>query len=344
MNTAMWQEIHHQPEVAEKILEEYLPKADYYRSLLLEKKKLILTGIGASLNACHMARYAFLKYGNLAPQIIQSDELPYVLPGIDRDTLVIFISQSGESYETKLFGQKLKEQGVEFWGITNDGSSSLARHAKEVLLLHSGREISSATKTNLASLLILYILAAGYDAQVQAELKRLPGLIQKTLEGCMEGLSPLAEKLLDTEQFYILGTGANAAAALEGALMMKEKTFIHTAGTSISDFRHGAVEVVEKGLPLLLLASGEENRERALGHGEYLKRIGADVTLCMDRESQALPTIRVEACMEVLSPAVFLIPLQLLAEQVAVKKGLDVDGFRYLSKVVDTYTKDDCAG
>ena len=183
MNTAMWQEIHHQPEVAEKILEEYLPKADYYRSLLLEKNKLILTGIGASLNACHMARYAFLKYGNLAPQIIRSDELPYVLPGIDRDTLVIFISQSGESYETKLFGQKLKEQGVEFWGITNDGSSSLARHAKEVLLLHSGREISSATKTNLASLLILYILAAGYDAQVQAELKRLPGLIQKTLKG-----------------------------------------------------------------------------------------------------------------------------------------------------------------
>lgn len=357
MNTAMWQEIHDQPEVAQKILEEYLPKAEYYRSLLLGKKKLILTGIGASLNACHMARYAFLKYCNLAPQIIQSDELPYVLPSIDRDTLVIFISQSGESYETKVFGKILRERGVEFWGITNDKTSSLARHASEVLLLHSGREISSATKTNQASLLLLDILAAGYDAQVQSELKRLPGLLQKTLETCAVQLEPLADRLLGEGQFYILGMGANGATALEGALMMKEKTFIHTAGTSISDFRHGTVEVVEKGLPILLLASGEENRKKAVAHGAYLRGIGASVALCLDGEadmetnektggeawgkSWEFPVIQAEPCMEILSPTVFLVPLQLLAERVAVKKGLDVDGFRYLSKVVDTYTKGD---
>lgn len=341
----MWREVQDQPQVVEKILEEYLPKAEYYHELLKGKKQLILTGIGASLNACHMARYAFWKYCSLKPLIVQSDELSYLLPSIDADTLVIFISQSGESYETKVVGSILREKGIDFWGITNERESSLSRNASEVLLLYSGKEISSATKTNLASYLILTILAAGYDKNVREELQTLPKKIADSLKMCTENLEGLAENLVGESQFYILGTGANAATAGEGALMMQEKTWIHTQGSSISDFRHGTVEVTEKGLPILLLASGEEHTESALSHGEYLQNIGAEVYLCTDTQVEGRMeksrVLHVEAVNEeVLTPAVFLLPLQLLAERVAVKKGLDVDGFRYLSKVVGSYKKD----
>lgn len=344
MQTSMWKEIQDQPDVVEKLLEVYLPKAEYYRELLKRKKQLVLTGIGASLNACHMARYAFFKYCNLKPQIVQSDELCYLLPSIDKETLVIFVSQSGESYETKIVGQQLKENGIEFWGITNDENSSLAKNATEVFLLYSGREISSATKTNLASFILLAIIAAGYDEKVKKVLCALSQKLKATLDNCLIPLETLADYLLPHSQFYILGMGANAGTAIEGALMMQEKTFIHTTGSSISDFRHGTVEVIEKELPILLLASGKINTEIALQHAGYLKDTGAEVYLCTDiRDSIAMdicPVIPVEEVgEEIISLAALLMPLQLLAERVAVKKGLNVDGFRYLSKIVGDYKK-----
>lgn len=343
-HTAMWQEIQDQPEVAQKILDAYLPKGEYFRDLLQGKRQLVLTGIGASLYACHMARYAFLKYCSLKPQIIQSDELCYLLPSIDKDTLVIFISQSGESYETKVVGKELKERGIPFWGITNDPKSSLAENASEVMLLHSGREISSATKTNMASFLILSIIAAGYRPELKGAFLEIPDIIRSTLKLCPEALERLADALIPCMNLYLLGMGANAATAIEGALMMKEKTFIHTSGSSVSDFRHGTVEVIEEGLPAVLLASGEEYTQTALEHGEYLQNAGVTVSLvtdtpidgCIPREF----VIPVAKCREeCLSPAALLIPLQLLAERVADKKGLDVDGFRYLSKIVGDYKK-----
>jgi glucosamine--fructose-6-phosphate aminotransferase (isomerizing) len=344
-HTAMWQEIQDQPGVASKILETYLPKGEYFRELLLKKKQLILTGIGASLYACHMARYVFMKYCNLKPQIIQSDELSYILPSIDQDTLVIFISQSGESYETKVVGRELNERGIPFWGITNEPASSLARNASEVMLLHSGREISSATKTNMASFLILAIIAAGYRKELTDTFLEIPGRIQRTLGLCAGNLEGLADSLLEGLNLYILGMGANAATAIEGALMMKEKTFIHTGGSSVSDFRHGTVEVIEPGLPVILLASGKEYTKKALIHGEYLRNAGVKVTLITDTPGTAADSMEGEHIIpvlpcgeEVLSPILFLMPLQLLAERVADKKGLDVDGFRHLSKVVGDYT------
>lgn len=344
-HSAMWQEIHDQPEVAASILEEYLPKGEYFRELLSKKKQLVLTGIGASLYACHMARYAFMKYCNLKPQIIQSDELSYILPSIDQDTLVIFVSQSGESYETKVVGSQLKERGIQFWGITNEPESSLAQNASEVILLHSGKEISSATKTNMASFLVLSIIAAGYRQDLRGVFMEIPAMIRKTLEMCTAALEEIAEVLVKNLNLYILGMGTNAATAIEGALMMKEKTFIHTSGSSVSDFRHGTVEVIENRLPIMLLASGKELTESALIHEEYLRNIGVDTYMVTDIYiEERLPlgkVIPVASCPEeVLSPVNLLIPLQLLAERVADKKGLDVDGFRYLSKIVSDYKEE----
>lgn len=343
--TAMWNEIQDQPEVAKKVLDAYMPKADYFRNLLLGKKQLILTGMGASLHACQMAKYIFLKYSNLMPQIIPSDELTYLLEAITEDTLVIFISQSGESYETKEVGKMLKEKEIEFWGITNDPGSSLAKTASEVMLLHCGKEISSATKTNMASLLILCTIAAGYDQQVREVILQIPELLRQSLDQTKNWAEETADFLILADNAYILGLGANAATAMEGALMMQEKTFIHTGGTSASDFRHGTVEVTSPGLPIILAASGAENRTMAENHAQYFYNIGAHVFFLTDTKlvediNIANKEAKVPYCpIEELSPLLFLMPMQLLAEATARKKGLDVDGFRYLSKVVAEYSR-----
>lgn len=339
--TAMWNEIHDQTEVCQTIIEQYLPKANRFREKLQEKKKILLTGTGASLYACQMAKYLFFRYSGLIPAVLPADELHYVLDQIHSDTLTIFVSQSGESYETKVVSDALKSRGIEFWGITNEAQSHLARNAAEVLLLNCGREISSATKTNTATFLLLAIIAAGYDSQIAAMLRTLPHKIAEALN-CQEQVDQWADALLPETQLYILGTGVNGATAVEGALMMKEKTFIHTAGSSVSDFRHGTVEVIEEGLPVILVGAGCEMNEQLHMHAMYLTSLGVAVRIITDMPERfadfadrVIPVPSSGA--EELSPILTVIPLQLLAEAVARKKGLNVDGFRHLSKIVAEY-------
>ncbi len=346
LKTAMWNEIHDQTEVCRTLLAEYLPRAEAFRALLQKKKNLILTGTGASLYACQMAKYMFYRYSGLLPTVLPVDELHYILHQVDADTLIIFVSQSGESYETKLVSGILKAHGIDFWGITNEPQSHLAQNASEVLLLHCGREVSSATKTNTATFLLLSIAAGGYDAALAAELTALPEKIEKTFFAAAKTADAWAELLAGQMQLYILGTGVNAATAVEGALMMKEKTFIHTAGSSVSDFRHGTVEVIEPGLPIVLLGSGEEMNEQLRQHANYFASLGVQVFVVTDLPDAYPDTYHVagvqKCAVEELSPMLQVIPLQLLAEAVARRKGLDVDGFRFLSKVVGEYHTEGC--
>ena len=341
-NTQMWKEIHDQPQVAKRLLEEYLPKAKRYHQKLTEKRQLVLTGMGASLYACQMAKYAFYLHSGLKPLVTPAEDLPYLLPSFDRETLVIFVSQSGESIETKLYGEKVKETGAELWGITNEPDSSLGRNASEVLPLYCEQEVSSATKTNLATVLLLTILAFGWKEEYQQKFYEIPEKLEKTLKQADTGLDLLVNTLLTKENFYILGAGLLGAAAIEGALMMQEKTFLHTMGSSIGDFRHGTLEVTEKGLPVLFLASGGKQARETQTHIRFLENIGADIYLITDCGKYCHPCtehrILIEdAGEECFAPLYFLVPLQLLAEQTARRKGLEVDGFRYLSKVVKDY-------
>lgn len=340
-HTWMYQEICEQPQIAQKVLAYYLPKAEGYYEILKKKKRLILTGIGASLCACKMAAFGFYQYSPLFPLVLQSDELPYVLPSLTQEDLVIFVSQSGESYETRKYASMLQKNGVDFWGITNNPDSFLASCAKEVLLLHCGKEVSSATKTNLISLLLLLIIAGGHCSTLKERFEEIPGKLRETLKLSRDWVEKVSQELLPDGQLYLLGMGALEQAAAQGALMMQEKTWIHTTGTSVSDYRHGTVEVTEKGLPIIIMAA-EKDFAEARKHGDFLKNIQARVFYLTDSgntcEQGAAVSRSSEECFASLY---FLPPLQLLAEKVAKKKGLDVDGFRYLSKVVGTYEEEE---
>ncbi|HEY5582971.1 MAG TPA: SIS domain-containing protein [Ruminiclostridium sp.] len=344
MRTQMWKEINDQGEVAQKVIDLYSLKLDKYNSMFTGKNKILLLATGASLNACDAAKYAFSKYRGIIPHVIPAAETNYIADNIDKDTIAILVSQSGESLETKIIAQLLKDRKVEFFGMTNNPESFLASKADEVLLLHAGQEVSSATKTNMASLLILYILAAGNDKAAMQELQKIPNAITKTLSLANESVPLLVEILKDEKNVYILGVGMNAPTAKQGSLLMKEKTFIHTEGLSVSDFRHGSVEVIEEGLPIILCASTSSSIKEAAHHARYLKNLGADVYLIVDNaleaeigvpESSIVKVAQSED--EIFSSIINVIPLQLLAEGIAAAKGYDVDGFRYLSKIVDKY-------
>lgn len=339
--TSMWKEIYEQPEIAEKIFGIYGSEMPKYYEKLQGKKRLILTGIGASLHACKMAQYAFFQYTPFFPTVIQSDELPYIMDSLNEDDLVIFVSQSGESYETKYYARELKEKGIPFWGITNEPYSSLASYAQEVLCLHCGKEVSSATKTNMMTFLLLLLLAVGKQEVFMEKLFKTPQKLNETLKLSQDTIRPLAEYLTKQEQLYLLGMGCSKTVAGQGALLMQEKAWIHATGTSIFDFRHGTVEVLEKGIPLVLFAMGERQREKIRKHIEFFKQEGAETFLITDeipkwQEKNRTILISTEE-EEMLALLHFLIPLQLLAEETAKEKGLRVDGFRYLSKVVSGY-------
>jgi len=173
--------------------------------------------------------------------------------------------------------------------------------------------------------------------------QHIPADLRATLAASAGPISRWAEALLDTRGGYILGMGALGATAFQGALLMKEKTFLHIEGMSLSEFRHGNIEVVTPGLPIIVLAVTPAQAAEAVKHAEYFASIGAEVCLITDSpvEASRLPADRILQVQNggdaYTGQLQVVVPLQLLAERVAVRKGHDVDGFRYIAKVVDKY-------
>lgn len=337
MPTRMWQEIQDQPGVAERVVQ---GAGDgtiaACRSDLRNVTRLILSGTGASLTACRVGQYAFIKYAGLLPHVLPAAELDYVQPA--PGTLVIIVSQSGQSLETQTAVDSLKARAIPFWGITNQPDSYLARHADRVLLMSAGEEVSSATKTYMATLVLFALLAGG-----DRPLGQLAADLRATMAAAADPISRWAEALLSTQVGYILGMGTLGATAEQGALLMKEKAFLHIEGMSLSEFRHGNIEVVTPGLPILVLAVTPAETAEAVKHGEYFASIGAEVYLVTDAPvagSRLSPDriLQVQNSGDEYSGQLqVVVPLQLLAERIAVRKGHDVDGFRFIAKVVDKY-------
>ncbi|HYF79632.1 MAG TPA: SIS domain-containing protein [Symbiobacteriaceae bacterium] len=347
MPTRMWQEIQDQPDVAARLLEAAGGGTGGARAAqgatiaacrtdLRGVTRLILAGTGASLAACRVGQYAFMQYAGLLPHVLPAAELDYVQPA--PGTLVILVSQSGQSLETQTAVDSLKARSIPFWGITNNPDSYLARNANRALLMHAGEEVSSATKTYMATL-VLFALLAGGDQAAQ----HIPADLHATLAAAADPISRWAEALLNTRVGYILGMGPLGATASQGALLMKEKTFLHIEGMSLSEFRHGNIEVVTPGLPIIVLAVTPAQAAEAVKHAEYFASIGAEVCLITDSpvEASRLPADRILQVQNgggaYTGQLQVVVPLQLLAERVAVRKGHDVDGFRYIAKVVDKY-------
>lgn len=334
-------EIREQPEKIGRLFEGF---SDYKKEIRLENKKVFLFGTGASLSACMQAKYAFLKYAGIAAAVVPAYESLYYMPVLDENCLVMVVSQSGESYETKVICEQLLERRVPFIAITNNPESFLGKNADICLPIMAGEELGTATKTQTGSVMLLYLLAACGKKAVYRQLADLPAAMQGTIVMAEKYKSSMVEFIGGRERLYITGLDAQAPTALQASLMLKEKVWLHAEGLSLAEFRHGPVEVLEKGVPVILIGHGEEKIKTLLGHAGFLSNVcHADVALVTNREAGEIGGYRnfpyIWEGDEELSHICATLPFQLLAETMAEKKGYDIDGFRYIGKILNQYEK-----
>lgn len=333
----MLNEIHDQPTVLQELYSNYSYEVVKLASGLYKARNIFLIGTGSSLYACYAGAYAFARFMNKIPIVIPSSEVSYAAEAFAKDDIAIVISQSGESKETVEALDYLGKTSV--WAITNNAQSTLARAASFVFCLEAGQEVSSATKTYTASVMMLYMLAACGTGDEMAKVGAIPYMVADNIEAVKDKISIWAAEFEYAADIFILGTGPNIATAKEAALMIKEKTFIPAEGESLIEFRHGPIEVVESGTKAILVTHNLNKIDVSM-HYQQLSSLGADVRLVHDTDSPGIGVKDIELTStqeEAISAINMVIPFQLLAENIAINKGLEPDTFRYINKVLNKY-------
>lgn len=332
-------EIGMQPEVLKRLYDRY---TEGILEEELKQKELFLIGTGASLNACLQAKYAFMRHLHKNVTVIPAFEIEYYLPLLHADSLAAVVSQSGESYETRLTCDWLADRHIRFYAITNQPESYLAQKADKVFLLEAGNELGTSTKTQTGSVQQLYLMAAGAGKDALGEIKQIPDCLERTITAAKTYVSDFAGFFGNEKALYVTGLGMQEPTARQAALMLKEKVFLNAEGLSLAEFRHGPVEAVEAGTPVLMIAAGNENREKALLHADFLSgvcnaKVGL-VTDCPDRRLGSYPNFPfVWNGREEFSHICATAPFQLLVEYMAGQRGYDIDGFKFIGKVLKKY-------
>lgn len=334
-------EIHEQPSVIENLRKNLLPDTD---NINMAGKKVFLFGTGASLSACMQAKYSFLRYAGINAIVVPACEAAYYLTILDGDCMVFIVSQSGESYETKVICNKLLEKSIWFAAITNCPDSYLGKHANVCFYLNAGEELGTATKTQTASLVLLYLIAAGRNLAAMEQIKNIPSAMEQTLQLAEGYKKQFGDFIGNRKTVYITGLDAHAPTALQASLMLKEKVWLHAEGLALAEFRHGPVEVLEQGIPVILIGHGEEKTDTLLGHANFLSEIcNADVVLVTNRKERNLGGYVNFPYKwngdEELSHICATLPFQLLSESMASERNYNIDGFKYIGKILDQYEK-----
>ena len=313
-------------------------------------RRIVLTGCGTSLNAALAGRYLIEKFAGLPAEVESASEYRYRDPYLDRQTLVVAISQSGETADTIAAMQEAAERGANLLAICNAEESQAARLADGALYMGSGMEIGVAsTKTFLASVTILFLLAI-YLGQARGflsdtlrnelirDLARCPRLIGEMLADVSEYRS-LAQKFSGYNGFLYLGRGINSAIAQEGALKLKEISYIHAEGYPAGEMKHGPIALIDRNMATLALAPRDSMYDKMLGNIQEV-RARRGVVLAILTEGDAELAAEVDEALflpevpDHIYPLLETIPLQLLAYYVALDRGCDVDQPRNLAKSV----------
>jgi glucosamine--fructose-6-phosphate aminotransferase (isomerizing) len=290
------------------------------------------------------------RLAGIPAEVDLASEFRYRDAIVGPETLIIAVSQSGETADTIGAVKAARLKGCPILAITNVVGSALAREATGVLQMHAGPEIGVASTKAFATMITAaYLLGLWLGRQRGAltaedvkkrihDLVEIPRLVEKTLE-LDNQIAGLARHLSQATDFLYLGRGVQFPIALEGALKLKEISYIHAEGYAGGEMKHGPIALIADGLPVVALVPRDSSYERMLGNMEEVRaRDGQLIAICHpdDRAaaSKAHHVIEVPPCAELLAPLLTVIPLQLLAYHVAVRRGCDVDQPRNLAKSV----------
>jgi glucosamine--fructose-6-phosphate aminotransferase (isomerizing) len=302
-------------------------------------RQVVFVGCGTSRHAALIGRYAFSKIGHIFSEVVMGSEFGYFSESIDKGTVVIAISQSGETADVLSGVREAKANGATIYSLVNVVGSSLARLSDEVLYLNCGPEIAvAATKSFTAQLCLLYQLAFALDDRLQegkSKLKDLSAVVNSDLEFYSESLPALAYKLKDKTDFYYLARGVNFAVADEGALKLKEIAYVHAEGMPAGELKHGTLALITDGTPVIAICPLDYTYEDSMANLMEAKARGAYVVGVSNAQSLIFDdSIKISYCEEILYPLVTTIPLQLLAYYSAIARGFNPDQPRNLAKSV----------
>jgi len=322
--------------------------ADYLRELT-RAKHIILTGCGTAFHAALVGEFLFEHLARIPTETEYASEFRYRNPVIEDGTVVIAISQSGETADTLAAVEQAKERGATVLGIVNVVGSSIARATDAGIYLHAGPEIGVAsTKAFTAQVAVLTMLAIelGRRKHISSteaascidELSAIPSKMSRLLEQS-DHIKQIAAANVDKDNWLFLGRGFNYPVALEGALKLKEISYIHAEGLPAAEMKHGPIALIADGMPAVFIATSGPQYDKIMGNIAEVKARGGKIIVVATEGDENIKQhadhlITVPDAPEPLQPMLTVVPLQLLAYHAAVLRGHDVDKPRNLAKSV----------
>jgi glutamine---fructose-6-phosphate transaminase (isomerizing) len=321
-----------------------------YLNKFINADRIIIVACGTSWHAGLVAEYLFEEFARIPVEVEYASEFRYRKPVIQEGDVVIAISQSGETADTLAAMNLAKQKGAIIFGVCNVVGSSIARLSHEGAYTHAGPEIGVASTKAFTTQITVLTLMAMMLAQARGTIKQrnfqeiltdlesIPNKISRVLDGD-DYIQKLAEKFQESKNFLYLGRGYNFPVALEGALKLKEISYIHAEGYPAAEMKHGPIALIDKNMPVVFIATRDSSYEKVLSNIQEVKaRKGIVIAIVTEGDEEikkiADHTIEVPHVHEALMPMVSVVPLQLLSYHIAVLRDTNVDQPRNLAKSV----------
>ena len=312
--------------------------------------RVVITAAGTAYYSGLVGEYLIEKLARLPVEVEVASEFRYREPVIDSKTLVVVVSQSGETIDTLEALREAKRQGAHTLAILNAKGSSISREADDLLYIHAGPEIGVAsTKAYMAMLAAFELLAIwlgrargklsdALAAELIKELRHTPALVEAALH-CREQVAAIAEAFKGKSDYLFLGRGINFPTALEGALKLKEISYIHAEAYATGEMKHGPIALIDDDMPVVAIATASALYDKTVSNIQEVRaRDGIVIALASEGDeaikAHADYLLTAPRTLELISPMVNVVPLQLLAYETAARLGLDVDQPRNLAKSV----------
>jgi len=315
---------------------------------LTDIDKVVIIACGTAYHAGLVGKYAIEKWANIAVDVELASEYRYREPSVNKKTLLIPISQSGETMDTLMAMRYAKEKGAKVFAVCNTNGSTIPRESDAVLYTHAGPEIAVAsTKAFETQLIAMYLIglhlgrtrgtiSAELVGEIENELSELPAKVEQILE-TVEPLRELTRKFSNSNSMLFLGRHVGFPTALEGALKLKELAYMHAEGFAGGELKHGPIALIEAGTPVVAImpAAGSLFAEKMASNIQEVKARGAVIIAIADSPLAAADhLVRIPTTHEFLQPVLSVVPLQVIAYEMAIARGNDVDQPRNLAKSV----------